>query len=149
MLGYLITWTTYGSWLQGDGRRYVKNSKILQENSALRKDNFMRLKNKPVKLSSQQQIIVCQAILNKAKTLNQRIFSLAICSDHVHIVAEPISEKIEKVVSYHKNAARLALRQNGFTDRLWTRGFDKRFCYSKEQLNSRIKYVNRHMKSPV
>ena len=27
-LGYLITWTTYGTWLQGDERGYAKKGKV-------------------------------------------------------------------------------------------------------------------------
>lgn len=25
MIAYMLTWTTYGTWLQGDKRRYVKD----------------------------------------------------------------------------------------------------------------------------
>ena len=28
-VGYMVTWTTYGSWLQGDKRKYVKDGKVL------------------------------------------------------------------------------------------------------------------------
>jgi len=31
IIGCMITWTTYGSWLQGDKRGYVKDGKILRE----------------------------------------------------------------------------------------------------------------------
>jgi hypothetical protein len=48
------------------------------------------------------------------------------------------------VVSYYKNAARLALRANGFGGRLWTRGFDKRFCYDHSQLKTSIAYLQGH-----
>ena len=40
-LGYMVTWTTYGTWLQGDERGYVKNGKILSENPALKKVNIL------------------------------------------------------------------------------------------------------------
>ena len=28
-LGYMVTWTTYGTWLQGDEQGYVKKGKVL------------------------------------------------------------------------------------------------------------------------
>jgi len=28
LVGYMVTWTTYGSWLQGDKRGFVKDGKI-------------------------------------------------------------------------------------------------------------------------
>lgn len=146
MLGYMLIWTTYGSWLQGDNRGYVKDGKILEKNDSLRKENIKKLKAGMVQLTHQEQKIVREAILNKAQTLGQKIYSMAVCSNHVHIVAERISESIEMVVSHYKNAARIALRANGFVAKVWTRGFDKRFCFNQQQLKSRIEYVQAHHK---
>ena len=39
MVGYMLTWTTYGTWLQGDERGYVKDGRILGGNEALEKAN--------------------------------------------------------------------------------------------------------------
>jgi len=41
IIGYMLTWTTYGTWLQGDARGYVKNGKILSENKGLER-RFVR-----------------------------------------------------------------------------------------------------------
>lgn len=71
---------------------------------------------------------------------------MAVCSNHVHIVAERIAESIEMVVSRYKNAATLALRKDGFVTRVWTRGFDKRFCFDGQQLKRRTEYVQAHQK---
>jgi len=145
----MLTWTTYGSWLQGDNRGYVKDGKILEKNEALQKVNMKKLKIGPVELSCQERQIVREAILNKAESLEQKIYALAVCQNHVHIVAQRISESIEMVVSRYKNAARLALRANGFIGRVWTRGFDKRFCFNQQDLKTRIEYVQTHYKQPV
>jgi hypothetical protein len=52
-------------------------------------------------------------------------------------------------VSHYKNAARLAMKSNGFVGRLWTKGFSVRYCFDEKQLNTVIEYVNRHnRKSP-
>ena len=59
-------------------------------------------------------------------------------------MAERTNESIEKVVSYYKNAARIALRGKGFIGRVWTKGFDKRFCFNQEELENKIKYVESH-----
>lgn len=132
--------------MQGDNRGYVKDGKILEKNDSLRKENIKRLKAGMVQLTHQEQKIVREAILNKAQTLGQKIYPMAVCSNHVHIVAERISEPIEMVVSHYKNAARIALRANGFVGKVWTRGFDKRFCFNRQQLKSRIEYVQAHHK---
>jgi len=42
-VGYMITWTTYGTWLQGDERGYVKNGKVLRENKRLWKTQIEKI----------------------------------------------------------------------------------------------------------
>jgi len=114
----MITWTTYGNWLQGDKRGYVKDGKILRENDALLKSNLKRLKNPATRLDTEHCIIVRRAVLKKAKEIRQQIYAIAVCSNHVHIVAERTNESIEKVVSFYKNAARLVLIKKSWEKRL-------------------------------
>ena len=144
IIGYMVTWTTYGTWLQGDKRGYVKDGKILSKNNALLQSNLKRLKNPTTRFDTEHRTIVRDAILEKSQEIRQQIYAIAVCSSHIHIVAERTNESIEKVVSYYKNAARLALRAGGFNGRIWTKGFDKRFCFNRTELTSRIKYVNNH-----
>lgn len=144
IIGYMITWTTYGTWLQGDKRSYVKNGKILRKNDALLQSNLKGMKYPAARFNPEHCAVVHRAILNKAKEIKQWIYAVAVCSNHVHIVTEHINESIERVVSYYKNAARLALRDKGFIGRVWTRGFDKRFCFNQEELEKKVKYVENH-----
>ena len=140
----MITWTTYGTWLQGDKRGYVKDGEILLKNDALLQSNLKRLKNPATRFDAEHCAIVRHAILNKARETRQQIYAISVCSSHVHIVAARTNESIEKVVSYYKNAARIALRGRGFVGRVWTKGFNKRFCFDREELKSKIKYVKDH-----
>jgi len=144
MVGYMITWTTYGTWLQGDKRGYVKDGNIIEGNEGLHKANAARLKNPPTKLNGEHRNIVHQAIVRKGEEIGQKTYAIAVCSNHVHIVADHTSDSIEQVVSYYKNAARLALRGSGLVGRIWTKGFDKRFCFDGEELESKIRYVENH-----
>ena len=43
-IGYMLTWTTYGTWLQGELKGFVKNGKARGDNVALRKSNIRNLK---------------------------------------------------------------------------------------------------------
>jgi hypothetical protein len=149
MIGYMVTWTTYGTWLQGDRRGYVKKGQVCPEDDALRHANEKKLKTAPAELGHRERQIVRHAILTEARNLGQQVHALAVCSNHAHIVAQRISESIETVVSHYKNAARLALHENGFVGRVWTRGFDKRFCFTREDLENRIRYVRAHNKDAV
>jgi len=146
-IGYMITWTTYGTWLQGDERGYVKNGKILPTNQPLEDSNKQNLSKEPVKLTKIHRQIVQKAILEKAKQLNQKICALSVSSNHVHIVAEYIAMPIGLVIRHYKGSAQAALRKVGIPGRIWTKGFDKRYCFDEKTLNNRIDYVNMHNKS--
>ena len=144
MIGYMVTCTTYGRWLQGDKRGYVKHGKTLPGNQQILLANQKLLKSESVKLNSGQRKIVYKAILNEAKRISQTIEALAVCENHVHIVARPCQESIPEIVSRYKNVAMLALCKDTHVSRIWTRGFDKRFCFTEVDLRCRIDYVHKH-----
>jgi REP element-mobilizing transposase RayT len=140
----MITFTTYGTWLQGDKRGFVKDGKTYAVNQSLTDSNKQNLSKNPVKLSKTNRAIAAQAIIEKAGRLDQKILALAVCSNHIHIVADYIPLPIGKIVSHYKNSAQAALRKAGLAGRIWTKGFDKRYCFDEQALNSRIDYVNSH-----
>jgi len=144
IIGYMITWTTYGSWLQGDKRGYVKNGRILPANDKLKYANQKQQKFQTVKLDSSQKHIVRKAILQEAQKINQKILAISVCSNHVHIVAKISSESIEKIVHRYKRLSTFVLRKAGLNDKVWSTGFDKRFCFTDKEIEQKIKYVNGH-----
>ncbi len=144
MIGYMFTWTTYGTWLQGDMRGYVKNGKVLRGNENLQTTNRRSQKDKLVRLTKENRQIVRKAILKESERLGQTIYSIAVCSNHVHIVANRIDEKIGKVAGRYKRAGTAALKENGFIGKVWTKGYDKRFCFDEKSLRDKINYVRRH-----
>jgi len=145
-LGYMITWTTYSTWLQGDDRGFVKNGKIHTANESLEHANKQLQTQKMIKLTKAHQDIVRDAIIKEASSRNQNLYALSVQSNHVHIVAEYTPQPIGTIVAYYKRAGRVALKQVGVNGKLWTRGYDKRFCFDKQALNQKIKYVKGHNK---
>ena len=145
-LGYMITLTTYGTWLQGDKRGYVKNGQTCHGNKALMQSNKKSQSQDMVKLTRNQQQVVRKAITEESKLQDQRIYALSVQSNHVHIVAEYTRQPISKIVAYYKKSARLALKAAGHNGKLWTKGYDKRFCFDRTALEQRIKYVQDHNK---
>jgi len=142
----MITWTTYGTWLQGDERGYVKNGKTYPGNKALKTANESSQSAEAVLLSKTEKQIVKQAIIEEAALQGQKIYAISVCSNHVHLLAGYIEKPISKIVAYYKKAARLALKSKGRTGKVWTRGYDKRFCFDQTVLNQKIKYVRDHEK---
>ena len=144
MIGFLATWTTYGTWLQGDKRGYVKNGITLGANFQLEKSNKRLLKHDKIIIPKNLRKTVENAILQEAEQIGQKVYAIAVCSNHVHIVAESTDEKCGYSVGRFKKAATKALREYGFVEKVWTKGYDKRYCYNQNDLETRIKYVQRH-----
>lgn len=145
-IGYMITFTTYGTWLQGDERGWVKEGIIYEENEGLRSVNESNLKGEAVRLGKREKEIVREAICRKAEAQREEILAISVWSNHVHIVQKYNGRPIEKAVRIYKNTATAALRRAGVEGRLWTSGFDRRFCFSEKELRARVDYVNRHGK---
>lgn len=143
-VGYLITWTTYGTWLQGDERGFVKDGDIRKVNPVLNDNNIKKLKQKAVLLNAEQRVIVREAIIEASRKLKQKIHAVAVCSNHVHIAAEYMDVEIGRIVNIYKNAGRAALKKGGFEGKLWTSGYDKRYCFDEESMQRRIGYVKKH-----
>ena len=140
----MVTWTTYGTWLQGDKRGYVKGGKTLTGDEKIKEICQKLQKQSAVILNEEEKETAQQAILKESEKIGQRIKALAVCTNHVHLVAEPCRESIEKIVSRYKNAAMFALYNFGRNGRIWSHGFDKRFCFTEDELTRRIEYVHRH-----
>lgn len=142
----MVTWTTYGTWLQGDKRGYVKDGQILKPDADLEAANLRNLQKHPVRLTTIQKETVNQAIAGKAEQLGQNILAIAVCQNHIHLVIAYNGTPIEYSVKHYKNAAISALRKHAHQGRVWSSGFDKRFCFDEKSLRKRIDYVNDHNK---
>jgi REP element-mobilizing transposase RayT len=143
-LGYLLTWTTYGSWLQGDNRGYTKDGKVHDGNPTIQQICKQLQKTSPVKLTKQEKHIVHQTISKEAMRNKHIVEALAVCTNHIHLLLRYSPHPVGRIVSRYKNISSSALRKLGRTGRIWTRGFDTRFCFSKAKMDYYIEYVNKH-----
>ena len=144
LIGYMLTWTTYGSWLQGEEKGFVKEGLSCGSDTRLLRANKKRLQNVAMKLDCKQKQIVVDEIFKVAKRLGQRVYSVAVCSNHVHLVVSNVDAQVSDVVRRYKKNATFALKESGLEGKVWTRGYDKRFCYDEKSLQARIEYVERH-----
>jgi REP element-mobilizing transposase RayT len=144
MIGYMATWTTYGTWLQGNEKGYIKNGITLKASPKLEEYNEKLLKHEKIKIPKRLREIVKNAILKEAREIGHKVYAITICSNHVHIVVDSIGITCGYSVGRFKKAATTALRKHGFENKVWARGFDKRYCYHQYELDTKIKYVQRH-----
>ena len=144
VFGYMLTWTTYGSWLQGDARGYVRKGKVLSGREQLAQANSRMRRGGGVKLDRTEREIIRRAILAEGERIGERILAIAVQSKHVHVVIGAGGRAISKVVSRLKCAAYYEAQKAGADRQLWTRGYDKRLCFDVEALRARVKYVEGH-----
>ena len=144
ILGYMITLTFYGTWLQGDKRGYVKDGKVLGENIGLQESNTAMLRHKAVRLGEREKKLVRDRLLEQSQHIGQEMLAVAVCSNHVHIVVRAINRPHYMVTQMYKRAATNRLRDVGIEGKVWTRGYDVRFCFDEESLKQKIDYVQGH-----
>jgi len=143
-VGYMVTWTTYGTWLEGEKKGYVKKGQVREGNEKLREKSKRNQKQVTVRLARRQRAVVSEAIPAGAARTGENILAIAVLSNHVHVVVRYNGRPIGRTVSRLKNAAYFALRKDGFASRVWTRGYDKRYCFDEESLRARVDYVKGH-----
>jgi len=143
-VGYMLTWTTYGTWLQGREQGFVKDGRVRGENVRLRRDCEKKMAKSAVRLGKREKTIVKDAIVEAAKRFRQEILAISVFSNHLHVVCRYVDVPIGVIVGYYKNAGRQALREGGYEGRVWTKGYDKRFCFDEASLKARRAYVCRH-----
>lgn len=102
------------------------------------------LKHDKINIPKNLRIIVKNAILKEAEEIGQKVYAIAVCGNHVHIVVERVSKRCGYSVGRFKKAATKELRKYGYNDKVWTKGLDKRYCYSEQELEKKIKYLQRH-----
>ena len=82
----MVTWTTYGTWLQGDKKGSVRKGKVLRESKGLQQANERKRTGESVKLKKAECEVVREAILKEAERIGEEIAALSIWSNHVHVV---------------------------------------------------------------
>jgi len=144
-MGYMATWNTYGRWLPGDERGYVNNTgQKLAGNNGLLQISEERQKYPTVILKNKEKKIAEQIILAEAEKIGHKIIALAVCTNHVHLLAKAHQQSIENIIGRYKSLTTRAFWEYGRKGKIWARGFDKQFCYSIKELTARIDYVQKH-----
>ncbi|HBG25545.1 MAG: hypothetical protein A2Y10_05165 [Planctomycetes bacterium GWF2_41_51] len=145
MIGFMATWTTYGTWLPGDERGYVDNKGQLQKGDPKLFQKSKELqKEETVKLNAAEKKIAKQIILDEALRINHQIIALAVCSNHVHLLAKSHQDSIDNLINRYKSLTTRAFWEYGRKGKIWTRGFDKQFCFTEKELAARIVYIHKH-----
>ncbi|PKL48458.1 MAG: hypothetical protein CVV39_04310 [Planctomycetes bacterium HGW-Planctomycetes-1] len=146
-LAYLITFTTYGTWLHGDKRGSVDRdhneygSDFLSEKKEFERQDCKLLKNDRVLLDENCRNIVLNAVLGQCDFRNWFAYAVHVRSNHIHIVVSA-SEKPEKIMSVLKSYSTRNLRALGVNKlKFWTTHGSTKYLWTKEKLDAAIQYV--------
>src|SRR5438132_13512735 len=88
VLAYHIVWTTYGTWLPGDWRGWVKKgvSGIQAPDPALEQSSRERMVEGPVLLTPEQRALVEKTIIDHCRIRGWRLHAVNARTNHVHVV---------------------------------------------------------------
>ena len=148
-LAYLLTFTTYGTWLHGDERLSHERSRDDLFGTHRREPNVplvekMRdeITQPEIRLQPKERAIVTAAIKEVCEYREYSLRAVNVRTNHAHVVlSKPI--KPEKIVNDLKAYSTRRLREAGSfgSDKVWTRGASTRYLWKPEYVNAAIEYV--------
>ncbi len=141
-LATMITMTTYGSWLRGDGRKWVDEGIVYPPDPILEANDEQRMKHAAFRFAARDLMRIGQLIGESlVARKQQQILAMTVQTWHVHYVVSATRVPISDVVKCAKDAARFGMRVGR---PIWADGYDKRFCFDTKSVRNRVAYVERH-----
>ena len=149
-IAYFITWTTYGTWLPGDHRGWVKRSEWgMQPPDSPREQRSRRLMTaEAVLLSAEQRQIVDTVIVNHCQIRNWPLHARNVRTNHAHVVVtaaidpKHVREQLKAWASRRLSEhAGLRGAGNDGQRRWWTEKGDIEWIYDEDGLLRVIHYV--------
>ncbi len=157
---WLLTWTTYGTWLPGDRRGFVSHVRG-QDGHGLRhnrpKTHYDRdlpglehyarqkLKGAPVYLSPDHARLVCDDFRGTAAFRGWLLMAVAVMRNHVHlVVAAPHSVSPDRLFQIFKSYASRALNRHfpaPASGTWWTASGSRRRLPDEKAVRAAIAYV--------
>jgi REP element-mobilizing transposase RayT len=151
-LAYHITWTTYGTWLSGDARGWVKwgEGGVKPPDPEREREARERMVESAAVLTDQQRTLVEQTIRDHCRIRGWLLHAVNARSNHVHVVVtadcDPdevmnqlkawCSRKLSDAAGLVRTVGKKAGRRHWFTE-----GGDKKRIDNEEYLENAISYV--------
>ena len=152
VIAYHLIWTTYGTWLHGDERSWVKWGEACVKSPDPERERAMRerMKEPAVILTEDQRCLVELTIRDHCRIRSWVLHAVNTRSNHIHVVVtaerDPdevmsqfkawCSRRLSDAAGLVGNVAKKAGRRRWFTE-----GGDKRSIESEEYLANAISYV--------
>ncbi len=154
----LLTWTFYDTWLPGDQRGYVANSRsqrggfeplhnvpgtAIDADHAESRDLARSLqKHSSVRLTQGEALLVADVFIAAAVKHNWQIVRGAVMANHVYLVVMESPDNGPEVRRVFKGVSQTRLRnQTGKSGRWWTQGGSDRYLHGDDAILAAVRYV--------
>jgi REP element-mobilizing transposase RayT len=158
---WLLTWTTYGTWLPGDARGSVTRLREGTEGPRIERDVFdtpytdsipnlasssaERLKGEPILLTQEQAVVVADRLESVADYRNWNLLAGSVMANHVHLVIAADEElPSAKLLQSFKNYASRALSERWerpASGTWWTESGSRRPLRGNRAVETACEYV--------
>ncbi len=155
---WLLTWTTYGSWLPGDKRGFVSRRPTDSGGSAVRnipgtpydadqedaEDAAKeRMKGTPVSLTEAEAQTALEAFVEAANTHGIALIAVSIMSDHVHLLCQGEQDGTKLMQLFKGVSARRMSQAHALPDapRWWTTSGSRRYIQKGSDPSSAVEYI--------
>jgi REP element-mobilizing transposase RayT len=150
-IAYLITITTYGTWLHGDERRSIDTHRNFNAFGAasrppdptLKQVMAAKMNSREMTFDQRQRDVVRDAISEVCRHRTYRLYALSVRSNHAHVVTGA-ETRPEIVADSFKAYTTRKLREYGLIDpnvKPWSRGRSRRYLWKSHHVNAAIDYV--------
>jgi len=143
-LGYLITWTTYGTWLPGDERGWQRSGQagIQLPNQTFREMAAADMGESAFYMEDADRQIVDNTVASHCEIRNWILHISNARTNHVHVVVTAPGYKPEVVRDQFKAWCTRYLKPRHMgRERFWTEGASCRWINHPEDLESAILYA--------
>ena len=171
---WLLTSTTYGTWLPGDPRGSVTSVRDVRvgeaptssrrehsvfgeafepENRGLRVSARERLAGGPIWLTQSQAMVVVRQFVETAAYREWKLVAAAVMGNHFHVVVG-VQEEIDprQLLTYLKSYATRGLNEqfgSPPSKRWWTRNGSRRKILNQAALDAAVNYVVNKQPNPL
>lgn len=135
-----VTTTSYGTWLPGELRGYVRKGQQLPGDPKLLELSRKLLKRDPVHFSSIDRDRLFDALVNACAEFQYRLSDVSIESWHLHWIMFHGDEPIEIGVAQLKTRMRQALARG----KVWTEGYCAEPLFDNAAVEQAQEYISRH-----
>jgi len=135
-----ITTTSYGTWLPGDLRGYVRKGVTLPGDPRLLNLSQKLLKGKPVYFNDRERNALFDALLNACNEFSYRLTDAAVETWHLHWIVWHGDDTIQTMAGRLKTRMRQKLARG----RVWIEGYCGEPLYDDAAVAQAQEYIARH-----